>query len=55
MSDSTGANYTREEAKENLNVLRQVSAQVVDAIENAADEDVLEYLILEQQFDIHHE
>jgi 5-methylcytosine-specific restriction protein B len=55
MSSSSENGYTVEKAKENLNVLRTVDDQVVDAIESAANEDVLEYLIYEQQLDIHHE
>jgi len=55
MSESSGDSYTKERAKENLNVLRTVDDQVVEAIESAANEGVLEYLILEQQLDIHHE
>ena len=55
MSESSGSGYTEEQAKENLNVLRTVDDQVVEAIESAANEGVLEFLILEQQLDIHHE
>jgi 5-methylcytosine-specific restriction protein B len=55
MTDSTGDGFTIEQAKENLNVLRTVDDQVVDAIEDAASEEVLKYLILEQQFDNYHE
>lgn len=55
MSDSSGNGFTIEQAQENLNVLRTVDDQVVDAIESAANEEVLEFLILEQQLDIHHE
>jgi 5-methylcytosine-specific restriction protein B len=55
MTDSAGDGFTIEQAKENLNVLRTVDDQVVDAIEDAASEEVLKYLILEQQFDNYHE
>lgn len=55
MSDSSGTGYTKEQARENLNVLRTVDDQVVDAVNNAANEEVLEFLILEQKLDIHHE
>lgn len=54
MSNSSG-DYTVEEAKENLDVLRAVPDQVVEAIGDASDEGVLEFLIREQQLDIHHE
>jgi 5-methylcytosine-specific restriction protein B len=55
MSASRDGGYTLEQAKENLNVLRTVEDQVVEAVDSAAGEDVLEFLILEQQLDIHHE
>jgi len=54
MTNSSG-DYTIEDARENLDVLRAVPDQVVQAVEEASDEDVLEYLIGEQQLDIHHE
>ncbi|AZH26009.1 AAA family ATPase [Haloplanus aerogenes] len=54
MSNSAG-DYTVDHAKENLEVLRAVPEQVVEAIENAADESVLNFLIREQKLDIHHE
>jgi 5-methylcytosine-specific restriction protein B len=54
MSNSAG-DYTVEDAKENLEVLRAVPDQVVEAIEEAAGGDVLEFLIREQKLDIHHE
>ncbi|PSP98317.1 ATPase [Halobacteriales archaeon QS_4_70_19] len=55
MNSSADNGYTLDQAKENLNVLRTVDDQVVEAIESAASEDVLEFLIIEQQLDIHHE
>lgn len=55
MSTTSTDSYSLEDAKENLNVLRTVENQVVEAVNNAASEDVLEFLILEQQMDIHHE
>jgi len=54
MTNSSG-DYTVEDAQDNLDVLRAVPDQVVEAIEEAGDEDVLEYLIGEQRLDIHHE
>jgi 5-methylcytosine-specific restriction enzyme B len=47
--------YTREMARKNLDVLRAVPDKVVEAIESAADESVLQFLIQEQQLDVHHE
>jgi 5-methylcytosine-specific restriction protein B len=54
MSNSSG-DYTVDDVKENLDVLRAVPDQVVEAIEDAANERVLEFLIREQKLDIHHE
>jgi 5-methylcytosine-specific restriction protein B len=54
MSNSSGE-YTVEDAKESLDVLRAVPDQVVEAVEEAENEQVLEFLIREQQLDIHHE
>ena len=54
MSSSSG-DYTVEDAKNNLNVLRAGSNHVVNAIEKASDEHVLEFLIREQNFDLHYE
>ena len=54
MSQQAG-DFTVENAKESLDVLRAVADQVVDAINDAASEEVLEFLILEQNLDIHHE
>jgi 5-methylcytosine-specific restriction protein B len=55
MSDSSGDGYTVDDARENLKLLRGVDDQVVSAIDAAASTDLLEYLINEQQLDIHHE
>ena len=55
MVGSSGDNYTREDAEQNLDVLRAVPDKVVEAIENAASADVLQFLIREQQLDTHHE
>lgn len=55
MSNSSDDTYTLEEAEEEINILRRVEADVVEAIRNAASEDVLEYLIDDQQLDIAHD
>ncbi|PHQ44032.1 ATPase [Halorubrum sp. C191] len=55
MSNSSDDTYTLEEAEEEINILRRVEADVVEAIGNAASEDVLEYLIDDQQLDIAHD
>ncbi len=44
-----------EDAKEEIDILRRVEDDVVDAIENAANEDVLLYLIEDQELDIAHD
>lgn len=53
--NSSAGDYTVEDARENLDVLRAVPDQVVEAIREAEDESVLEFLIREQNLDIHHE
>lgn len=55
MNNFIGGDYTREQAEENLNVLRTVEDQVVGAVNNAASTDLLEFLIRDQKLDIHHE
>lgn len=54
MSDSTGT-YTKDDSREDLNVLREVPSKVVEAIENAADESVLDFIIRDQQLDTDHD
>ncbi len=54
MSNSSGS-YTVEDARDHLDVLHAVSDRVVEAIEEANDTEVLEFLIYEQKLDIHHE
>lgn len=55
MSSSSEDTYSLEDVKGNLNVLRAVDDKVVEAIEGAESPQVLEYLIREQQLDLHHE
>lgn len=50
-----GGEYTVEDAKDNLDVLRAVPDQVVKAIQQADSEDVLDFLIREQNLDTYHE
>ncbi|GAB7091468.1 hypothetical protein JCM18237_17390 [Halorubrum luteum] len=52
---STAGDYSVQDAKESLDVLRAVPDRVVEAIEDAESEQVLEFLIREQTLDIHHE
>ena len=52
---SSASGYTVEDAEDELSVLREVSNKVVSAIENAESDEVLDYLIREQQLDVYHE
>ena len=54
MSNSSDG-YTVDEAKENIGILRRVVDDVVEAIENAESEEVLEYLIQDQELDRLHD
>jgi len=47
--------YSRADAEDEINILRRVEDDVVDAIRNAESEDVLEYLIEEQELDSVHD
>ncbi|WP_440991574.1 AAA family ATPase [Haloarchaeobius baliensis] len=53
MSQSSG--YSIDDAKDDLGVLREVSNKVVHAIEKAANEEVLDFLIKEQNLDTVHD
>ena len=55
MSNSFEDTYTREDAEEEIDILRRVEEEVVDAIENAETEDVLRYLIEEEELDNVHD
>ncbi|MFC6613755.1 AAA family ATPase [Halopenitus salinus] len=55
MGNSSDDTYTLEQAKEEINILRRVEGDVVEAIENAENEEVLLYLIEEQELDIAHD
>jgi 5-methylcytosine-specific restriction protein B len=55
MKDGSDDNYSRTDVQSNLEVLRAVSDKVVKAIRDAESEQVLDYIIREQQLDIHHE
>ena len=54
MSNSSDG-YTLEEAKENIGILRRVPGEVVKAIEDAESEEVLKYLIKQQELDRAHD
>ncbi|WP_138007008.1 AAA family ATPase [Halalkalirubrum salinum] len=55
MGNSSDDTYTLEEAKEEIGILRHVEDAVIEAIENAANEDVLSYLIEDKELDITHD
>jgi len=55
MGNSSDDTYTLEQAKEEINILRRVEDDVVEAIENAENEKVLLYLIEEQELDKAHD
>ncbi|GAB7091399.1 hypothetical protein JCM18237_16700 [Halorubrum luteum] len=55
MSNSSDDAYTLEDAKEEIDILRRVENEVVEAIRNAATEDVLQYLIEDQELDRAHD
>ncbi|WP_309243428.1 AAA family ATPase [Halorubrum ezzemoulense] len=55
MMSSSSDGYTVEEAKEEIGVLRKVADEVVEAIEKAENEDVLEYLIENEELDSIHD
>jgi 5-methylcytosine-specific restriction protein B len=55
MSDSSGDEYTREQAENDIGILRRVEDETVTAIESAANEDVLKYLIETEALDVTHD
>lgn len=54
MSDSSD-DYTLEDAKDEVGILRRVTDDVVEAIQNAENEDVLEFLIEDEKLDVIHD
>jgi 5-methylcytosine-specific restriction protein B len=55
MSDSSDEDYTLEQAKEDIDILRRVESETVEAIENAEEEAVIEFLIEDEGLDITHD
>jgi 5-methylcytosine-specific restriction protein B len=55
MSSSSDETFSVEDVQANLDVLRAVDGKVVEAVKGAKNTEVLEYLIREQQLDLHHE
>ena len=55
MATTSDDTYSLDNAKEEIDILRRVEDEVVEAIENAESEDVLQYLIDEQELDNVHD
>jgi len=55
MATASDDTYSLDDAKEEIDILRRVEDEVVDAIKNAESEDVLEYLIEKEQLDTRHD
>lgn len=55
MSVSSDDEYTLEQAHDDIGILRRVTDETVTAIQNAASEDVLEYLIETETLDVIHD
>jgi 5-methylcytosine-specific restriction protein B len=55
MSDSSDDDYTLETAKEDIDILRRVEHEAVEAIRNAENEAVIEFLIEDEALDITHD
>jgi len=55
MSGSSDGSYTLEQAQEDIDILRRVADDVVKAIRHAESEDVLEYLVEQEELDRLHD
>ncbi len=55
MGNSSDNTYTLEHAKEEIDILQRVEEDVVKAIENAENEDVIQYLIEDKKLDNEHD
>ncbi|KOX91299.1 ATPase [Haloarcula rubripromontorii] len=55
MATTSNDTYSLDDAKEEIDILRRVEDEVVNAIENAESEDVLEYLIEKEKLDTRHD
>lgn len=55
MASSSDDNYTLEDAKDEIEILHRVTDAVVEAIQNTEDEDVLEFLIIDEKLDVIHD
>jgi len=55
MATTSNDTYSVDDAKEEIDILQRVEDEVVNAIENAESEDVLEYLIEKEKLDTRHD
>ena len=55
MDNSSDDEYTLEQAKEDIGILRRVEDETVEAIKRAANEDIVQYLIKDEQLDVRHD
>jgi 5-methylcytosine-specific restriction protein B len=55
MSDSSDDSYTLEDAKEEIEILYRVADEVVEGIRNAQSEEVIEFLIEDEELDVVHD
>jgi len=55
MGNSSDNTYTLQDAKEEIDILQRVEEDVVKAIENAENEDVIQYLIEDKKLDNEHD
>ncbi|EMA25699.1 AAA family ATPase [Haloarcula argentinensis] len=55
MATTSNDTYSLDDAKEEIDILRRVEDEVVNAIKNAESEDVLEYLIEKEKLDTRHD
>ncbi len=55
MGNSSDNTYTLEDAKEEIDILQRVEEDVVKAIQNAENEDVIQYLIEDKKLDNEHD
>ena len=55
MSGSSDGSYTLEQAQEDIDILRRVADDVVKAIRHAESEDILEYLVEQEELDRLHD
>ena len=55
MNNSSDEIYTLADAKEEIGILERVTDEVVDAIQAATDEEVLEFLIESERLDVVHD